>query len=74
MLEIKDVLELLGGELKDNSKAPDRFRKFIEQEKWSTEQLEKWLNECINPPTSNKRAYNLAFQDLVISLGSRLGF
>ena len=77
MLEIRDVLDLLGKELKDSGDEPGRFRQFIEQEKWGTEQVEKWLNECINTSSSDnqyKRAYNLAFQDIIISLGQRLGF
>ena len=34
MIEIKDVLNLLGRELKDKGEQAKRFRKFIEQEKW----------------------------------------
>ena len=37
MLEIKDILNLIGGELKDDSNAVARFREFIEKEKWTTD-------------------------------------
>jgi len=74
MIEIKDILNLLGGELKDDTEQAKRFREFIEQEKWTTEQIEKWLNECINERSGAHDPYNRAFQDLVVSLGKRLGF
>lgn len=74
MIEIKDILNLLGGELKDDTEQAKRFREFIEQEKWTTEQIEKWLNECINKSSGAHDPYNRAFQDLVVALGKRLGF
>jgi len=74
MLEIKDILNLLGKELKDGSEEAKRFREFIEQEKWSTEQIENWLDECISNSSGAQDPYNRAFQDLVVSLGKKLGF
>ncbi len=74
MIEIKDVLHLLGDELKDGTEQVNRFRKFIEKEKWPTEQIKKWLDECINESKGAHDPYNRAFQDLVVSLGKRLGF
>lgn len=74
MIEIKDVLNLLGKELKDDSEQSKRFREFIEQDKWVTEQIKKWLDECINSSSGAHDPYNRAFQDLVISLGRKLGF
>ena len=41
MIEIKDILHLLGDELKDETEQVNRFREFIEKEKWPTEQIEK---------------------------------
>lgn len=74
MIEIKDVLHLLGDELKDGTDQVNRFREFIEKEKWPTEQIKKWLDECINESKGPHDPYNRAFQDLVVSLGKRLGF
>jgi len=74
MIEIKDVLNLLGKELKDDTEQAKRFREFVEQEKWTTEQIGKWLDECITNSSGAHDPYNRAFQDLVISLGKRLGF
>lgn len=74
MLEIKDILNLLGKELKDDSEQVRRFREFVEQEKWTTEQIRKWLDECIANSSGAHDPYNRAFQDLVVSLGKRLGF
>jgi hypothetical protein len=74
MVDIKDVLNLLGKELKDDGEQAKRFREFIEQDKWTTEQIEKWLGECINNSSGAHDPYNRAFQDLVISLGKKLGF
>lgn len=74
MIEIKDILHLLGDELKDGTEQVIRFREFIEKEKWPTEQIRKWLDECINESKGANDPSNRAFQDLVISLGRRLGF
>jgi len=74
MIEVKDVLNLLGKELKDDGEQAKRFREFIEQEKWTTEQIRKWLDECIANSSGAHDPYNRAFQDLVISLGKRFGF
>ena len=74
MTEIKDVLNLLDKELKDDTEQAKRFRKFVEQEKWTTEQMRKWLDECIYNSSGAHDPYNRAFQDLVISLWIKLGF
>lgn len=74
MAEICDILNLLGNELKDGSEEQRRFRSFIEQEKWSTEQLRAWLDECIKNSAGGQDPHNRAFQDLVVSLGKKLGF
>lgn len=74
MIEIKDILRLLGDELKDGAEQVNRFREFIEKEKWPTDQIRKWLDECINESKGANDPYNRAFQDLVVSLGRRLGF
>jgi len=74
MLEIKDVLNLIGGELKDDTEAVARFREFIEKEKWTTDILGKWLNECVEGGSGAHDPYNRVFQDIIISIGKRLGF
>ncbi len=74
VIEIKDILNLLGKELKDNIEQAGRFREFIELEKWPTTQIRKWLDECITSSTGAHDPYNRAFQDLVVSLGRRFGF
>jgi len=74
MIKIKDVLNLLGKELKDGSEQAKRFREFVEEEKWTTEQIRKWLDECISNSSGAHDPYNRVFQDLVISQGKRLGF
>ena len=74
MIEIKDILDLLGNELKDGGEQSKRFRKLINQDKWPTEQIKTWLDECIKLSSGAHDPYNRAYQDLVISLGKRLGF
>ena len=74
MIEIKDILHLLGDELKDETEQVNRFREFIEKEKWLTEQIKKWLDECISGSKGAHDPYNRTFQDLIVSLGRRLGF
>lgn len=74
MIEINDILNLIGRELKDGSEQSKRFREFIEQDKWTTDQIKKWLDECIINSSGAHDPYNRAFQDLIISMGIRLGF
>lgn len=74
MVEIKDVLNLLGNELRDSSAEATRFRQFIEKENWSTEQIKKWIEECVTNNSGAHDPYNRAFQDLIVSLGKRIGF
>lgn len=74
MIEIKDVLNLIGNELKDGKETTKRFREFIEQSKWSSEQIKNWLDECISNCSGPHDPYNRAFQDIIISLGKKLGF
>ena len=74
MIEVKDILHLLGNELKDGTEQVERFREFIEKEKWPTEQIKRWLDECISGSKGAHDPYNRAFQDLIVSLGKRLGF
>lgn len=74
MVEIKDVLNLLGNELKDEGEEQKRFRDFIEQEKWTTEQLKAWIDKCITESSGAQDPHNRAFQDLVVSLGKKIGF
>jgi hypothetical protein len=42
MVELKDVLNLLGNQLKDEGSEAIRFREFIEKDNWTTEQIKKW--------------------------------
>jgi hypothetical protein len=74
MIEINDVLNLIGRELKDNSEESKRFREFIENDKWTTEQINKWLTECISKGSGPHDPYNRAFQDLIVSIGKKIGF
>jgi hypothetical protein len=74
MIEINDVLNLIGRDLKDGSNESMRFREFIAQEKWTTEQIKKWLDECLAKGSGAHDPYNRAFQDLIVSLGGKLGF
>ena len=69
MIEIKDILLLLGGELKEGTEHVNRFREFLEKEKWSTDQVRRWLDECIKESQGAHSPYNRAFQDLIVSLG-----
>ena len=71
---IKDILNLIGGELKDDEDSSKRFRNFISQDKWETDQYEEWLRECIYKGKGPHDPYNRAFQDLIVTLGMKLGF
>jgi hypothetical protein len=73
-IKMSDILNLLGGELKDGGEQTKRFRDFIEQDRWAIEQIAEWLGECIANSSGAHDPYNRAFQDLVVSLGKRLGF
>lgn len=71
---IQDILDLIGGELKDDTDATERFRRHISKEKWETDQYKEWLDECIKEGKGSHDPYNRAFQDLVVSVGKKLGF
>ncbi len=73
---IEDVLMILGDILADkNEQAKDRFRRFIAQDKWTPDDYRMWLRECAEKGgrDAESRAYHYALQDIVASLGSRLG-
>lgn len=74
MVELKDVLNLLGNQLKDEGSEAIRFREFIEKDNWTTEQIKKWIEECVANNSGSHDPYNRAFQDLIVSLGKRIGF
>lgn len=74
MTEIKDVLDLLGNELKDEGEEQKRFKDFIEKDKWTTEQIKSWIEECLENNSGAHDPYNRAYQDLIVSLGNKLGF
>lgn len=73
---IEDVLMLLGESLSDkNEEARVRFRRYIAQTKWSPDDYRVWLAECTEKGgrNSDARIYYNALQDIVVSLGNRLG-
>ena len=64
---LEDLQELYG-ELDEESR--ERFTRFISKEKWDLDTIQSWLDEAV----SNPRRFQKEFQDLVTSLGNRLGF
>lgn len=54
---------MLGDELKDDTEQAKRFREFIEKEKWTTEQVKKWLDECVKNSKGAQDPYHRAFQE-----------
>lgn len=75
MIAVKDILSLLGKKpLKEGDDNVERFREFIEQDKWTIELIKRWLDECVNNSSGAHDPYNRAFQDLITSLGKRLDF
>lgn len=73
-ITVKDILSLAGEELKDNSRTSERYRNFISQDKWETDDYKDWLDECIREGKGAHDPYNRAFQDLCVILGKKLGF
>lgn len=61
-------LRLFYGELQDEQENQVKFRQFIAQEKWKIDDFVAWLKEAIDNKWSKE------FQDIVIYLGSKLGF
>jgi hypothetical protein len=76
MTSITDVLALIGGPgLDDSSKeARQRFRQFLCQPKWSPDDLRGWIDECMEMASRARSDYYFALQDLVVSIGTHLGF
>ncbi len=73
---VGDILMLLGEPLSDkNEEAQARFRRYIAQTKWTPDDYRAWLAECMEKGgrDSDARVYYNALQDIVVSLGSRLG-
>ena len=64
---LEDLKPLIG-DLKDGSEGQEKFRDFIQKEKWTFLNFEKWCDESI------QKGYNKEFQDLITVLGKRLGF
>ena len=73
---IADVLALLGGPgLDDRTReGRARFTAFLCQSKWQPEDLQLWIEECLERGSRATPDYYHALQDLVVSLGSHLGF
>jgi hypothetical protein len=73
---IEDALMLIGEPLADkNEEAKTRFRIYIAQTKWSPDDYRAWIVECIEKGgrDAEARVYYNALQDIVVSLGTRLG-
>jgi hypothetical protein len=71
---MEDILDLINRDLDDKSETKDRFREFLLKEKWEPEHFKAWIQECVNKgDTSHKVWYN-ALQDIVVAIGSHLGF
>ena len=73
---IEDVLGLLGEPLADkNEKVKTRFRDYVAQTKWTPDDYRVWLTECAEKGGRNteSRIFYNALQDIVVSLGARLG-
>lgn len=64
---LEDLKPLIG-DLKDNSESQDRFRGFLQKEKWTFLNFKKWCDESI------EKGYSKEFQDLITALGKRLSF
>lgn len=73
---IEPVLRLLGESLSDSyESARNRFRQFIEEPQWTINDYRAWIAECIAKGNrSEGRIYYNALQDLIVSIGKRLGF
>lgn len=73
---IEDALMLPGEPLSDkNEEAKARFRDYIAQTKWSHNDYRAWIAECTKKGgrDADARVYYNALQDIVVSLGNRLG-
>lgn len=75
MVSIEDILLLLGNRLSDVADdVKGRLRAFIEQDKWTPEDYIVWIQECVNKGGRTDRSYYSVLQDLIVSVGRRLGF
>lgn len=73
-INIQDILNLVGGDLKDDSDSTEKFREFICLEKWGINQYKEWLDECIQSGKGAQDPLHRALQDLVVTLGKKIGF
>lgn len=69
-LDIDSLLSLTG-DLKDGEESQGKFRNFLSKEDLTLQDLESWINDCLESTGSN---YNRALQDIINAIGERLGF
>jgi len=71
---MEDILDLIGKTLDDTTDAKDKFREFLLKDKWHPEHFEAWIEECTRKGDRSHKVWYNALQDVVVSIGSRLGF
>ena len=71
---MEDILELIDWSLDDKSDAKDRFHEYLLKDKWQPEHFEGWIQECIRKGDASHKVWYNALQDIVVSIGDRLGF
>lgn len=67
------LLNLIGNNLKDDD-IRSRFHKFLESEITEQETLKRYMDECIEKGGKGGREFNNALQDIIVSVGKKLGF
>ena len=72
-ISLDAIIKLIGGSLK-NENTRILFQEFLENEITEQEILKQYVDECLNNSGKGGREFNNALQDIVVSVGKKLGF
>lgn len=73
---IERVLRLLGNRLEDDAPETERFREYLRagDARQDLSAYRAWLKECLTKARGSGSPFFRAFQDIIVTLGQRLGF
>ncbi len=72
-ISLESLLNLIGNNLK-NDDIRSRFHNFLESEITEQGALKQYMDECLEKGGKGGREFNNALQDIIISVGKKLGF
>lgn len=74
LVTLEAVLNLLDVPISDSGDSKLRFREFLKNEVNEVEEYDEFLRECLEKGGRGGRQFNNALQDIIISIGEKIGF